>query len=179
MKLLLPDQVCNRVTDIDLDVLRIQGISCLLLDLDNTLVQYDSDRLDSEFRLWIEEAKAKGFRVCLVSNGKPKRVKRFAEEMDIPAVIWAFKPKRTPFRKALRILGKKVSEAAMIGDQLFTDILGANRLGIYSILITPLGTKELGTTRVVRKLERRMLKKFVKKGMLTPEAVNQRDGGKE
>ena len=72
MKLLLPDQVCNRVTDIDLDVLRIQGISCLLLDLDNTLVQYDSDRLDSEFRLWIE-AKAKGFKVCLVSNGKPKR----------------------------------------------------------------------------------------------------------
>jgi len=179
MKLLLPNQVYNRVTDIDLDHLSSLGISGLLLDLDNTLVKFDSDQLDNEFKAWIEQVKAKGFKVCLVSNGKPKRVIRFAKQMDMPAVIRAFKPKRSPFLRALELIGKKASEAAMIGDQLFTDVLGANRLGIHSILITPLGKKELSTTRMVRKLERRMLNRFVKKGMLTAEAVKQRHGGKQ
>lgn len=177
MKLLLPKQVCNRVNDINLAELRKLGISGLMLDLDNTLVRYDSEDMDQEFQAWVAQAKAEGFKVCLVSNGKPKRVLRFAQLMDIPAVIRAFKPKRSPFLQALKLLDKEVPQVAMIGDQMFTDILGANRLGIYTILISPLGKKEFSTTRLVRKLERRMLRRFAKKGLLVGEAVQQRNGG--
>ncbi|HHX01443.1 MAG TPA: YqeG family HAD IIIA-type phosphatase [Firmicutes bacterium] len=179
MKLLLPKQVCNRVTDINLAKLRKLGISGLMLDLDNTLVRYDSEELDQEFKAWIAKAKSEGFRICLVSNGRPKRVMRFARLMEIPAVIRAYKPKRSPFFQALKLLDKAASQVAMIGDQLFTDVLGANRIGIHTILITPLGKKEFSTTRMVRKLEQRMLKRFVKKGLLADEVVNQRSGGEQ
>ncbi|MGB4139996.1 MAG: YqeG family HAD IIIA-type phosphatase [Limnochordia bacterium] len=177
MKLLLPNKVCNRVTDINLAELRKLGISGLMLDLDNTLVRYDSEELDQEFKAWVAQAKAEGFKICLVSNGRPKRVLSFAQLMDIPPVIRAYNPKRSPFLQALRLLSKDAPQVAMIGDQLFTDVLGANRLGIYTILITPLGKKELSTTRLVRKLEQRMLRRFVKKGWLADEVLDQRSGG--
>ena len=177
MKLLLPKQVYNRITDIDLDQLRKRGISGLLLDLDNTLVRYDSEELDQEFKAWIIKAKSEGFRICLVSNGRPKRVIHFAKMMDIPAVISAYKPTRSPFLRALELLDKEAAEVAMIGDQLFTDVLGANRLDIHTILITPLGKNEFSTTRLVRRLERRMLNRVVKKGLLAAEIINRRNEG--
>lgn len=178
MKLLLPNEILPQVTDVDLERLNENGIRGLLFDLDNTLVGYDSEELAAEFITWIKKVKQNGFKVCLVSNGKPRRVRRFAKIMGMPAIIRAFKPKRSPFWRALQILDLKPHQVVMIGDQLFTDVLGANRIGIYTILITPLSEKELKTTRVVRKLEQRMLLKFVKKGMITSEALIQRNGGK-
>ncbi len=178
MKLLLPDQVYNKVTDIDRKYLEDIGISGILLDLDNTLVPFDKEELAQDFLRWLNDVQKQGFELCLVSNGRPKRVIRFAKQMDIPAVIRAFKPRRSPFLRALKILNKEPNQVAMIGDQLFTDVLGANRIGIHTILIAPLGKKELKTTQIVRKLEQRMLKKFVKQGLLTADSVSNRIGGK-
>jgi len=177
MRLLLPNKVYNKVTDINLTELRQLGITGLLLDLDNTLVKWDSEEMDPEFMVWIEQVKALGFKLCLVSNGKPQRVQRFAQLFNIPAVIKAFKPKRTPFRRALELLKLDRKQVAMIGDQLFTDVLGANRLGIYTILISPLGKNELRTTKFMRRLEQRMLRRFVNKGLLNPEIISTRNGG--
>ncbi len=177
MKLLLPNLIATKVTDIYLHHFISLGIKGILLDLDNTLVKYDSDELGSEFRDWLDDAKERGFKVCLVSNGRPRRVRYFAKSMGIPAVIRAFKPKRSPFWRALKILGLQPQEVAMVGDQLFTDVLGANRIGIYTVLITPLSDKEFGTTRVVRRIERRMLNRFVKQGLIEAEAVDRRNQG--
>lgn len=176
MKLLLPDQILPKVTDINLSDLEQLGISGLLLDLDNTLVKYDSEELGTELKSWLTSIMARGFKICLVSNGKPRRVKRFARILGIPAVIHAFKPKRSPFWRALNILKLSPHEVAMVGDQMFTDVLGANRIGIYTILINPLSEKEFRTTRMVRKLEYRMLRRFVNKGLLTAESVIKRNG---
>lgn len=177
MRVLLPNQIADRATDIEFLGLTQLGIRGLLLDLDNTLVKYDSDELSSEFKTWIDTARAQGFKICLVSNGRPRRVRYFAKNMGIPAVIRAFKPKRSPFWRALEILDLMPHEVAMVGDQLFTDVLGANRLGIYTILINPLSDKEFGTTRMVRKIEKRMLRRFVKKGLIGADMVSKRNGG--
>lgn len=177
MKQLCPDLILAKVTDIDLDRLKEHGISGLLFDLDNTLVGYDSDELEGEFRDWITYAKAEGFHLCLVSNGVPKRVLKFAKQMEIPAIIRAFKPTKGSFRRALKLLELKPQQVAMVGDQIFTDIYGANRIGIFTVLITPLSAQELPTTRVVRKVELRVLRSFVKKGWISQEKVNRRTGG--
>lgn len=177
MKLLLPDQILPQVTDINLEDLANNGIQGILFDLDNTLVGYDSEELALEFSKWVKRARHKGFKLCLVSNGKPKRVRRFAAIMEMPAIIRAFKPRRSPFKRALRLLDLKASQVVMVGDQLFTDVLGGNRLGIHTILINPLSRQELKTTKLVRKIERRVLRKFVKKGILTSTDLKKRNGG--
>lgn len=175
MRILSPDQLLNKVTDIDLADLKAQGIKGLLIDLDNTLVRWDSQELAEEFSEWLTKARSEGFKMCLVSNGVPRRVRHFASLMDIPAVIPAFKPLSAAFRKAIKKLELSPKEVAMIGDQVFTDVLGGNRLGIHTILIKPLSTKELKSTRLVRKLERRVLNRLVKKGYIS---IGNDDGGK-
>ncbi len=177
MKLLCPKEITASVTHLDLEALWRRGIRGFLMDLDNTLVGWDSDQLTEEFQQWIKRVQEDGFKLCLVSNGIPSRVQRFAAEMGIPAVVRAFKPRRRPFYKAMQRLDLTKSQVAMIGDQVFTDVFGANRIGIYTILINPLSVKELKSTRFVRKIEGRMLRRFVKKGWIPSEAVLRRNGG--
>lgn len=175
MRILCPNQFLHNVTEINLDYLKARGIKGLLLDLDNTLVGWDSDILTEDLNQWLKQAQAQGFKLCLVSNGIPKRVRYFAKQMGVPAIIPALKPRRAPFRQALKELQLSFQEVAMIGDQIFTDVLGGNRLGIYTILIKPLSKEELRVTKIVRKIERRVLKYLKRKGCLTDTNL---DGGK-
>ncbi len=178
MRALLPAMIVNRVQDIDLDGLYCDGVRGLLIDLDNTLVAWDRSCIGHEVADWLEQAQARGFSVCFVSNGMPERVARFSAEMNIPAVGRAIKPRKTPFRRALKLLGLTVDECAVIGDQLFTDILGGNRMGMFTILINPLSDKELGSTRMVRRLERRVLKRLVRQGLLSEASLEHRLKGR-
>ena len=175
MRILCPDQFLQNVTDINLAELKARGIKGLLLDLDNTLVGWDSNILAEELSNWLADAQTQGFKLCLVSNGVQKRVKYFADLMGIPAIVPALKPRRAAFRKALNKLQLSAKEVAMIGDQLFTDVLGGNRLGIYTILIRPISKQELRSTKLVRKLEKRVLKRLIDQGCIT---YKDSDGGK-
>ncbi len=177
MKLLCPNEIISSISHLDFESLKNLGIKGILMDLDNTLVGWDSQQLSDEFNTWLRLAKKNEFKLCLVSNGVPCRVRQFGKELEIPAVVRALKPRRRPFCQALHLLKLSSDQVVMVGDQIFTDVFGANRLGIRSILIDPLSEKELRSTQFVRKLERYMLRRFVKKGWISGEVVNRRIGG--
>lgn len=176
MNLLQPNLMVESVFAIDLAMLRSKGISGLLVDLDNTIVPWEDSQPSNEFILWVQEAKEQGFSLCLVTNALEKRTNHFAELLAVPAVGRAWKPLRVAFRRGLTKLGLDQGQVAVIGDQMFTDILGGNRMGLFTILVNPLSEKELGTTKLVRKMENRMLNRLVKQGKLSGEAVKLRRG---
>ena len=143
---------------LDLDSLRDLGICGLLLDLDNTIICRDAGCFSAEIVSWIEKAKEKDFKICIISNNRPQRVLGLAQKLDLPAVCRGVKPFSAPFRRALAALGTAPVKTAVVGDQIFTDILGGNRLGIYTILVAPLPGKEFWATRLInRQLEKLVL----------------------
>ncbi len=164
--LLCPKETHDSVVDIDLDALWNEGIRGLILDLDNTLLGWESDEIPGPIREWVAKAKEAGFRLCIASNGRSSRVRALAGQLGIPSIPKAIKPRKRPFRKALDILGVPPEAAAVIGDQIFTDVLGGNRMDLYTILIKPMSERELKTTRMVRKVERRVLSRLQKKGLI-------------
>ncbi len=178
MRLLCPDLVLRSVFDLDLCELLSEGIRGVLVDLDNTLIRWDRQTMDQSFRDWIQEATTLGLRVCIVSNGLHHRVKHLAELLGVPFVSKALKPRRKPFREALRLVDLRPEECVMIGDQLFTDVFGGNRAGMMTVLIDPLSDQELNSTRVVRRVERRLLRRLVRQGLLDAASVEERRGGR-
>jgi HAD superfamily phosphatase (TIGR01668 family) len=167
IELLRPDMVARSVFDVDLNQLKQKGISGLIMDMDNTLLGWDHNQVSKEIKRWVESAQAKGFAMCITSNGYESRVQQIAMSLGIPAVSGGIKPRKKPFRKALEILKLPPSQVAVIGDQLFTDVLGGNRMDLFTILINPVSQKELKSTQMVRKVESRMIKRLHKKGLLT------------
>lgn len=166
LRLLIPDAVYESLYMVDLDALAARGIRGLIVDLDNTLVEYGNSAVPIEARDWVRGARAKGFKVCIASNARTGRVRSFAAAFGIPGIANAGKPIRRAFRRAMRLLGTTPSETAVIGDQVFTDVLGGNRMKAYTVLVNPLSKKELGATRMMRRLERKVLKRLVRRGML-------------
>lgn len=174
LQILCPDECLASVYDIDLAALRRKGIRALILDLDNTLVSWDRQEVSDELKNWIQKAKSLGFSACIASNGLTERVMSLAQELQVPAIPKAVKPRKRPFRRALALLGATPEEAAVVGDQIFTDILGGNRMDLYTILINPLSQRELRTTRMVRRVERRILDRFSRRGMVPAASVQAR-----
>lgn len=143
-----------------------RGIRGLIIDLDNTLVAWGEDKISRRMREWVREIQAAGLKICILSNALEHRVRAVGENLGIPWVSRAVKPRKHPFRQALKILGTSPQETAVIGDQIFTDIWGGNRMRLYTIWTTPLSTEEFISTKAVRRLERLVVKKFRKKGIL-------------
>lgn len=157
-RLLYPKMYVPSVTFIDPEELYCRGIRCVLFDLDNTLVPRDKTELPPEVYGWIKSLGEKGIKSCVVSNNGPARISRVAGIEDIPSVSRAVKPRKHPFRKAMKLLGATAAETAVVGDQIFTDILGGNRLGLFTILVTPMPGKEYWATEMInRRLERLVL----------------------
>jgi HAD superfamily phosphatase (TIGR01668 family) len=166
LKYLAPKEHVDNIFMINPQHLINMGIKGIAADLDNTLLPWKNDVFLPEVLAWIDELKNSDFKICLVSNAKPQRVKNLAKILDVPAVWKAVKPSRGAFRKALDILQLKPSEVAMIGDQIFTDTLGGNRAGFYTILVSPLEKKEFAGTMLVRKIERLVLRALRRRGYL-------------
>jgi len=144
-----------------------RGIRGLIIDLDNTLVAWGEDKISCRMREWVREVQAAGLKICILSNALEHRVQAVGKSLGIPWVSRATKPRKHPFRRAINILGTTPKETAVIGDQIFTDIWGGNRMRLYTIWTTPLSTEEFISTKAVRKLERLMVSRFRKKGILT------------
>jgi len=155
---LLPRLYVPSIFALDLDSLRRQGICGILLDLDNTIIPRDAGQFPAEVVSWLAKTREKNFHVCIISNNRPRRVFGLAEEIGLPAVCRGVKPLPAPFRRALAVLGTAPEETAVVGDQIFTDILGGNRLGLYTILVAPLPGREFWATRLInRQLEKPVL----------------------
>ncbi|MCJ7822281.1 MAG: YqeG family HAD IIIA-type phosphatase, partial [Armatimonadetes bacterium] len=161
--LLRPTRLAEAVWDVDLDWLVGRGIRGLVLDLDNTLVEWEGTRVRPEVRAWLDAARARGLGLCLASNAmRSGRVGRMARELGLIPVAHAGKPLPAAFRRAMAALGTPASATCMIGDQLFTDVLGANCLGITTVLVTPLRRRESVHTRLIRLIERPMRRRWAR-----------------
>ncbi len=148
----------NAVHDITPDFLGRHGLEAVMVDLDDTLVASSGSDLSGEFRTWLESLRAADVPVLILSNGQPQRVRFFASELGVEGLALSGKPFIFAFLRGLKRLGTSANVTAMVGDQLFTDVLGANLAGLRSILVNPLSTGRLPHTRVARKLERLILK---------------------
>lgn len=176
LQILCPNDFAQSIFDIDLDRLKKLGISGLILDLDNTLLAWGKEDIPERAVKWVEKAKQKGYALCIASNGLATRVDQISERLGIPAIPKAIKPRKKPFRQALAILRLRPSQVAVVGDQVFTDVLGGNRMQLYTILINPVSRTELRTTRMVRRVERRVIARLHRKGYLTDHAFRIRNG---
>jgi hypothetical protein len=171
LELLQPDEYVRSVFDVDLDSLKGKGIRGLIIDIDNTLVSWDTKTADPKILQWFAVLKEKGFRTCILSNNTKDRVVKFTEEIRVPAVYRAAKPRKKAFERAIGMMGTTRSDTAVIGDQIFTDVLGGKRLGLYAMLVMPVSEKEFITTKIVRKIEKRIIRTLIVKGKIVhPEA---------
>lgn len=144
------------VYDIDLDDLWKQGYRGIITDLDNTLVGAKEPYATPELINWLDHVRGRGFRVVIVSNNNHGRVSAFADPLNIPFIHAARKPTRIPFNKALSVLKTAPENTVVIGDQVMTDVLGGNRMGLYTILVQPIAIKDegIGTRMINRPLEK-------------------------
>jgi len=164
-----PNLMVDRVQDIDLDLLKKNNIKGLILDIDNTLVASHVKEADDNAIEWIERAKSSGFKVCIVSNASRKRVVKFNEKLKLFAIYRALKPGSRAYKKAARLMDVGLDEAAVIGDQIFTDVYGGNRIGMYTILVKPIHRRESILVMLKRYPEKLVLSKYTKK-------IQQEDG---
>lgn len=162
MSKLLPDLYVDTIFDIDLKYLMTKGIDSIIVDIDNTLVSWESEYASNEVVEWFREIKELGFKCCIISNNTRDRVIKFKKNLEVYAIYRAVKPRKKPFIKAMKLMNTTPDKTVVIGDQIFTDILGGNRLGAYTILVVPISKKEFFWTRIIRKLERRILRKIEK-----------------
>ncbi len=136
---LIPARVVDSALDIPPQALRDAGIKLVLADLDNTLISYEESLPSPALRQWKEELEALGITLFVVSNSrKSRRCPDFCAALGVPYVRHAGKPGTAGFRRALQETGASAEQAVMVGDQIFTDIWGANRSGITAILVKPI-----------------------------------------
>jgi HAD superfamily phosphatase (TIGR01668 family) len=139
----LPDAVFDKVTDITADWLLGRKILGIALDVDNTIAKYSESLPAPEIVSWIETLRNTGIRTVIVSNSrKGKRVPDISKALGLPYIVKAGKPSRKGFIQAAELIGTETKNMAVIGDQIFTDVLGAKRAGCKAFLVNPRGIDE-------------------------------------
>ena len=152
--LLIPDQSLKDIFEIDVDQLERQGIKGIITDMDNTLVPWSDRAVYPRLADWFSDLKKRDFKLIIVSNNSRDRGGQLARELGIPAIWYAVKPRRRAFLRALALMQLKPGEVAVVGDQILTDVLGGNRIGLFTIHVQPISEKEFFWTKLTRKLER-------------------------
>lgn len=163
LELLYPRYYVDSLLDIPLDSLKKQNISAFIVDLDNTITEWNSNDVRLEVEEWFRRIKDEGFRACILSNNGEQRIKSVAERLGIPFIHRAAKPRRGAFRRAVEVLGVGADHTAVVGDQIFTDILGGNRTGLFTILVKPLAKQEFIGTKINRTMELLILHRLYKR----------------
>jgi len=159
-RILRPNLRVSRVEQIDAALLGRLGVDALLLDVDCTLKPYRSQTLSREVIDWIDARRREGIGLCLVSNGRAARVQPVAERLGVPFVAAAWKPLPHGCRAAMTQMGFDPRRTAMVGDQLFTDVIAGRLAGIFTILVEPLRPEqEPWYTRLKRPLERFLVRR--------------------
>ena len=132
---LLPKLITEELTDLTADILQAQGIRLLMLDFDNTIVPYTTSTPTDKMDHWLREMNASEIQLCVVSNSKNNRVKIFCDKYGIDCITHARKPFTKGINECLAKYQIPASEAALVGDQIFTDTFGANNAGVMPILV--------------------------------------------
>lgn len=154
LKLLKPDQMVDTIYHIDFEFLKSKGIKAIIVDLDNTLVPWRSSEVEDKLVNWITTVRNADLKIAIVSNNTSARVQAMSSQLGVIALAGAIKPRRGAFRNIAAQFNLLPSEVAVAGDQLFTDVLGGNRTGMYTILVNPISTHEFIGTKIVRQIEK-------------------------
>ena len=165
LEMFKPDMYKNSIYDIDYKKLKSIGIKCILLDFDNTLIAKGVTRTSKKTKDYIERLKDMGFKVILFSNAGKKKLKPFKEKLEVDCAASAKKPFKHKFKKIIKEFNYEENEIAMIGDQFFTDILGGNRMGIFTVLVEPINKKEMFITKLNRIFEKIVIRRLKRKGL--------------
>lgn len=155
MSLVRPWRRERAITDVDVDELAASGVRCVLFDRDNTVVPRDTGVAPADVMDWICRVREVGIALCMVSNNfHSQQVEASAAELGCAVVHHAMKPAPFAVRRALALVGVDASEAVLIGDQVFTDVMAGNLAGVRTILVEPQSTSDLWYTHIFRVFER-------------------------
>lgn len=159
----MPDMAEENIFSLDLDALLKKGIKGVILDIDNTLESHKTPKPSPKTLAFLNELNEKGFKVCLISNGKKERVELFNSDLGYFSMAKAGKPKKKGYLSAQKEMGLSESQVAMIGDQIFTDVFGAKRCGFFSVLVEPIEPIENGFFYIKRFFEKKIRQKAKEK----------------
>lgn len=162
----IPDIYVKSIYYINYDNLLKIGVKCLIFDLDNTLTPWHVKVPTKRLKLLFDELKDKGFKIIIMSNSPKWKVEPFKNILLVDACFFALKPKKDKYLEIMNLYKYKTSEIACIGDQLLTDIWGANRMDFKSILVNPLTNKDNSVTIINRLLEKIIYNNLSKKDLL-------------
>ena len=153
-----PDVVCRDVASIDLGALKEMDVRALVFDLDNTLTLWNDLNVPKGLKEWMDECRGQGFSLCICSNNHTPRIQPVADKLGLEFVPDAGKPAPEAFLHACKLMGVQPQNAAAVGDQLMTDVIGAKRAGLHAVLVNPLGKREFVGTYFNRIAERVLLR---------------------
>ena len=160
-------RMCYR--DLTPEFLKQEGIEVLLLDIDNTLAPYEQLDPDEHIRTWLQNMAEAGIKTAFVSNNRGRRIERFNATLNRPARCAACKPLPFRGRKIMKGLGGNKKTTAIMGDQIFTDVLCARMMGIRAILVPPIKDKTNRITRIKRHFEKGVLRRYYKRNPNAPD----------
>lgn len=159
-----PHRLVETVWQISPDEFQQLGIQGIILDLDNTLVRWQQDEMAAEVTTWLQALLAANIKLCILSNSMMgKRSQRIAESLKSAYVLQARKPARQGFEKAMQAMQTVPATTAIVGDQMFTDIWGGNRTGIYTVMVKPIHPHEFPYTRFVSRPPEKLLLEYFKR----------------
>lgn len=160
--MIYPDAYFNKVEEITIEFLNKNKIKALILDIDNTLIDY-SKIMTSSVENWAKNLKGQGVKIYILSNSnKKKKVENIAKILDVPYIYFGKKPLKMGFKKAKRELKENSKNIAVVGDQIFTDVIGGNRCKMFTILVEPINEKDFWYTRWKRPIENKIKEKIRK-----------------
>ena len=160
---LLPGLITDELTDLNPEVLRGYGIRLLMMDFDNTIVPYTTNIPTEKMERWLRMMVQSPIQLCVVSNSKRDRVRVFCGKYGISVITHARKPGTKGIRECLSQFEIPAEDAALVGDQIFTDTIGANLCGIHTILLEPIKYEDGKSFKIRRKLEKRIIAKYERK----------------
>lgn len=162
----VPDIYQKSIYYINYDKLYKKGVRLLLFDLDNTITPSYVNKPTKRLKKLFDELKDKGFKIIIMSNSPKRRIEPFKEQLNVDACAFSLKPTKNKYKKIMEKLKYKHTEIAAIGDQLLTDIVGANKLDLTSVLVNPLTKKDFSVTFINRVIEIFIYDKLSKRDLL-------------
>ena len=158
-----PKSYFNKIVDIDVNFFIENNIKAVLLDFDNTILDKRHNMVQG-LEEWVKTLKENNIKICILSNtNKKKKAQNLSDKLEVPFIYFAKKPLKFGFKKAKKILEIEDNKTiAVIGDQVLTDVFGANRCKMYSILVKPLKKEDIFVTKINRLIEKQILKSYFK-----------------
>ncbi len=160
--MIYPNEYFDKIDKITIEYLQKNKIKALILDMDNTLINV-KEEMPENIENWAKGLKGQGVKLIIVSNSNKKsKIEKTANKIGIKYIVFAKKPLKGGLKKAMKILGEKPENIAVVGDQIFTDIIGGNRCKMKTILVDSLESKDFWYTAWKRPIENRIKRKITK-----------------